>query len=52
MAANRTLAAISDPFAVSTITELTILIEYFSFYNGVPWIFRGETSLDFELVPA
>lgn len=32
--------------------QIATLIAYFSYYNGIPWLFRGATKLSYTLVPS
>jgi hypothetical protein len=43
---------IEFPFRVEGWSDLSTLIEYFSYYNGVPWLFRGVTKLSYRLIPS
>lgn len=42
---------IDFPFTIEGWADLSALIEYFSYYAGVDWLFRGEASRKHHLIP-
>lgn len=46
------ISSVDFPYKVERWSDLSVLIEYFSYYNGIPWLFRGESTTTFDLLPS
>lgn len=44
--------SLTIPVRIDRWAHVAALIEYFSFFNGKPWLFRGVTNLAHTLVPS